>query len=75
MDKSELELLLNLLVLYLIQDHLIYGFLQKNADFHLLATFTNTSIAIKVLLTLKMELNLISLMDQVLLLDSLDKIL
>lgn len=74
MDKSELELLLNPSVLYSIQDHQIFGCPQKNADYHLLAIFTNTSIVIKAPAMFLMVPNSTSPMDQVLLQDSSDKI-
>lgn len=75
MDKSELELHLKPSELSLIQDHPIFGFLQKNADYHLLAISINTLIQLKVHLTSPMEESSTSPMDQEPSLDMLVKTL
>lgn len=75
MGKLELELLFKHSALSLILDHLTFGFLQKNADSHLLAISIDISIALRVLLMQPMEPNSILHMVQVLLLDLSDKIL
>jgi hypothetical protein len=75
MVKLELEHHPKHSVLFLILDHQTFGFLQKNANFHQLAIFTDISTVQNLQLMLPMELNSISLMVQVLLLVLSVKIL
>lgn len=73
-DKLILELPHKHLELFLILDHPIYGYHQKNVNFHRLVISTDITILLKVQHTSITELNSISLTDQEQFLDLLDKI-